>query len=167
MSAREHAQFIETWEREAQSTLKLLRSLPAEQYDFRPDREGRSLGELAWHLAEIDGYMTDGVVKGQFDFSQKLPGLERPRTVGELAPGYERVHHSSVERIRGMKPEDLDRMLSFMGREMRAGDVLWYVLLHHAIHHRGQLMLLCRLAGGTPPGMYGPTREDMAAMRRG
>jgi hypothetical protein len=26
-------------------------------------------------------------------------------------------------------------------------------------------MLMCRLAGGTPPALYGPTREDMAAMR--
>jgi hypothetical protein len=24
---------------------------------------------------------------------------------------------------------------------------------------------MCRLAGGTPPGIYGPNREDMAAMR--
>jgi len=25
--------------------------------------------------------------------------------------------------------------------------------------------LLCRLAGGIPPGNYGPNREEMAAMR--
>ena len=29
----------------------------------------------------------------------KVPGLERPRTVEELAPGYERVHADSVARI--------------------------------------------------------------------
>jgi uncharacterized damage-inducible protein DinB len=39
------------------------------------------------------------------------------------------------------------------------------VLLSHLIHHRGQLVLMTRLAGGTPPGMYGPTREEMAAMK--
>jgi len=33
------------------------------------------------------------------------------------------------------------------------------------IHHRGQLVMMCRLAGGTPPGIYGPNREEMAAMR--
>ena len=33
----------------------------------------------------------------------------------------------------------------------------------HGIHHRGQLSLMCRLAGG--PGLYGPNREKTAAMR--
>jgi len=35
----------------------------------------------------------------------------------------------------------------------------------HEIHHRGQLSLMCRLAGGTPSGIYGPNREETAAMR--
>jgi hypothetical protein len=34
--------------------VKLLEALPAAKYDFRHDAEGRSLGELAWHLAEGD-----------------------------------------------------------------------------------------------------------------
>ena len=165
MSANELKQFLGAWDHEAQSTLKLLRSLPAEQYDFRPDKEGRSLGELAWHMAEIDGYISDGVVSGKFDFAKKLPGLERPRTIGELVTGYERVHQASATSVKAMKPEDMDRMIPFMGRDMRAGDILWYVLLHHAVHHRGQLVLMTRLAGGTPPGLYGPTREEMAARR--
>jgi uncharacterized damage-inducible protein DinB len=163
--SNELAQFIGSWDQEAQNTIKLLRALPADQYDFRPDREGRSLGECAWHLAEVDAFISDGVASGAFDFNKKLPGLERPRNTAELATGYERVHKACVERIKAMKPEDLNRMIPFMGHDMRAGDLLWFVLLHHAVHHRGQLVLLTRLAGGKPPGMYGPTREDMAAMQ--
>ena len=40
-----------------------------------------------------------------------------------------------------------------------------YAIMAHGIHHRGQLSLMCRLAGGQAPGMYGPNREEMAAMR--
>jgi uncharacterized damage-inducible protein DinB len=43
--------------------------------------------------------------------------------------------------------------------------MLWGAILSHLVHHRGQLSLLCRLAGGTPPGIYGPNREETAAMR--
>ncbi len=167
MSHPEQAAFLATWDREAQSTLAVLRSLPATHYDLRPDAEGRSLGELGWHMAEIDAYIADGVVNGEFDFAQKLPGLERPRTVGELAPGYERVHRDWAARVASMSAADFDRKIDFMGHPMRAADILWGAIVQHAIHHRGQLVLMCRIAGGTPPGLYGPTREAMAAMRRG
>src|SRR5262249_23111546 len=165
MPGTELERFLGTWEHEAKQTEKLLATLPPTQYDLRPDPKGRSLGELAWHLAEIDAYMSRGVVNGKFDFDSKIPGLERPRVVAELGPGYKRVHEAFKALVRALKPERLDETTSFMGRSMRNGDILWFVLLSHSIHHRGQLVLMTRLAGGTPPGMYGPTREEMAAMR--
>src|SRR5262245_16600664 len=58
--------FIERLEFEVQNTLKLLRTLPEGKYDFRPDPNGRSLGELAWHLAEVEGYMSFGIEQGGF-----------------------------------------------------------------------------------------------------
>jgi len=42
-------------------------------------------------------------------------------------------------------------------------DLLWRKLLLHAVHHGGQLTLLCRLAGGVPPGLFGRTRDESAA----
>src|SRR5439155_3618236 len=92
--------FLGAWERESESTLKLLRALPAAQYDFRPDAGGRSLGELAWHLAEGDAYMSYGIENGTFAMDAKPPNIERPRQVEALAPGYERIHREAVARIR-------------------------------------------------------------------
>ena len=165
-SKHEFEQFLATWEMEAKNTLRMLESLPADQYDYRPDMSGRSLGELAWHLAETDGYMTYGLETGSFDFGMKPPNLDRPREVKALAPGYARVHEEAVARVSKLKPADFDRKLKFFtGEEMRIGDILWGALLHHLIHHRGQLCLMNRLAGGKSPGLYGPNREETAAMR--
>ena len=157
--------FRRVWEMEAQSTIKLLEALPTEQYDFRPDPGGRSLGELAWHLCETEGYISYGISKGAVTFQEAPPNLKRPREVRLLAPGYRRVHEEAVARLADLTEEQLDRELPFADRRMPLRDVLWGAILMHLIHHRGQLVLLCRLAGGTPPAIYGPNREEMAAMR--
>ena len=160
--------FLAAWDREAASTVKLLQALPATQYDFRPDPTGRSLGELAWHLAEGDAYISYGIDLRQFTMSgAKPPNIERPRAVGELASRYEQVHREAVARIRKLTPQDLDQTIQFFSGPMTIRDIMWNYILAHGIHHRGQLTLMCRLAGGQCPGLYGPNREEMAAMRAG
>jgi len=168
MSMNELEMFLAAWDREAASTVKLLQALPAAQYDFRPDPTGRSLGELAWHLAEGDAYMSFGIDQRQFNMSgAKPPNIERPRAVEALAPGYERIHREAVARIRKLKPEDLDQTIQFFTGPMTIRDIMWNFIMAHGIHHRGQLTLMCRLAGGQCPGLYGPNREEMAALRAG
>jgi uncharacterized damage-inducible protein DinB len=158
----EVTRFMHVWEQESQKTISLLRSLPRDQYDFRPDAHGRSLGELAWHVAEGDAYITYGIERGEFDFAAKPAGIERPRKVEELAPAFERIHRDAVARVKKLKPEDLDRTLTFFSLgSLSIRDLLWSLVLMHGIHHRGQLVLMCRLAGGTPTGVFGPTREQM------
>jgi uncharacterized damage-inducible protein DinB len=158
--------FLKTCEGEAPRTIALLKSLPEGKYDFRPDPDGRSLGELAWHLAEVDAYMGHGVSKGKFDFGDRPAGIERPRTIAELAPGYERINRDAIAKLRALGDIDLETTVTFFdGRPMPIRRILWDAMLHHQLHHRGQLTLMCRLAGGTPPGLYGPTREEMAAMK--
>jgi hypothetical protein len=40
-------EFLSHWERQTDGTIALLRALPTDQYDFRPEKGGRSIGELA------------------------------------------------------------------------------------------------------------------------
>jgi hypothetical protein len=78
--------FLNFWDAEAEKSVAVMRALPADGYDFRPDPAGRSLGELAWHLAEVDGYTTYGIEQGTFTFSVRPPGIERPKSLEALAP---------------------------------------------------------------------------------
>src|SRR5690349_21162994 len=110
--------------------------------------------------------MSHGISVGEFSMGgSRPPNIERPKTIEALAPGYERVHREAVDRLSTLRPEDLDRTIPFFTGPMTIREVLSTALLAHGIHHRGQLSLMCRLAGGEAPGMYGPNREEMAAMR--
>ncbi len=165
MTPHEFEKFLMIWEMEAGKTIKVLEALPRDQYDFRPDPGGRSIGEMAWHLAEGDGYNSFGVAEGKFSPEMRVPGMERPRQVEALAPGYARVHREAVARIKGLTPTQLQTQIPFFdGTPLSGGDILWGTIYHN-IHHRGQLILMARLAGAAPPGIYGPNREEMAAMR--
>ncbi len=154
--------FMELWERDAAKTLALIESLPADSYDFRPDPEGRSLGEMAWHLAEAEAYGSFGIENGGFAQGMRPPGIERPRTIASLKPGFEQIHGDAVARVRKLGAEDLDRTVTFFtGNPMAVRDILWEFMLLHNVHHRGQLSTMCRQAGGHPASLFGPTRETM------
>lgn len=69
-------------------------------------------------------------------------------------------------RLAALLPQDLDRSLPFLTiGPMTIRDMLWTMVLLHGIHHRGQLALMCRHAGGRPTGLFGPTREEMPLPR--
>jgi uncharacterized damage-inducible protein DinB len=158
--------FRAAWNSEADTTIRLLDVLPINAYDFRPDPKGRSIGELAWHLSEIDACLSFGIAERRFRFEDEPPNLKRPREVELLAPGYRRIHEEAVARLERLENGHLDEVVTFFdGRRLAIRDVLWGELLHHLIHHRGQLVLMCRMAGGAPPGLYGPNREQMQAIR--
>lgn len=162
----EFQEFSKQWEWVTEGTLALMGSLPTDQYDFRPDAGGRSLGELAWHLAEVDAYSTLGIEQGEFKFPVKPAHIERPRSVEALAPAFRVVHDEAAARLAKLDAEGFfDREIRYADGELwTIRDVLSRKLLLHAIHHRGQLMMLCRLAGGVPPALFGRRREESAML---
>jgi uncharacterized damage-inducible protein DinB len=167
MPRNELERLIDLWDQESEKTVKLMRALPQTQYDFRPDAGGRSLGELAWHLAEGDAYMSLMIEIGEFRMAARPPNIERPRSIDALPAAYERVHREAVARLRKLTPEDLDRQIPFFSGPTTIREIVWGSIIAHGAHHRGQLSLMCRLAGGQTPGLYGPNREESAAMQAG
>jgi uncharacterized damage-inducible protein DinB len=154
-------EFISAWTKETDATLALLRALPSDSYDVRPDAGGRSIGELAWHLAEIDAYISLGIERRSFKFDGKPPHLDRPRRIDELAPALRIVHDDALARLTGLEEGDLGDEIPYAdGHSWSIRNLLWNKLLLHHVHHRGQLMLLCRLAGGVPPALFGRRREE-------
>ena len=112
--------FRSVWNAEAQDTLRLLEVLPPDQYDFRPDPKGRSLGEMAWHLSEIDACLSFGIALRRFRFEDEPPDLKRPREIQLLAPGYRRIHDQAVLRLEGLSGDQLDDTAVKRGGQVRS-----------------------------------------------
>ena len=57
----------------------------------------------------------------------------------------------------------LDEEIPMYGQIWKKGNILSSLILHQA-HHRGQITVLMRQAGLKVPGVYGPAKEEWAAM---
>ncbi len=72
--------FRKAWDMEAHTTQLQNRCRPTSTTSVQIPY-GRSIGEMAWHLCEIEGYISYGVVNGAVTFQEVPPNLQRPREV--------------------------------------------------------------------------------------
>jgi uncharacterized damage-inducible protein DinB len=153
--------FIQSWEREFQTTLKVLRAFPQDKLDLKPADKLRSARDLAWVFhAEQD--LVDMALKGKVEFSNSHNPA--PKSMEEIIAAYEAAVKTNIERVRKMSDTDYNSMMGWFVApktpgNVRKADVLWTTLMD-MVHHRGQLTIYLRLAGGKLPSVYGPTADE-------
>lgn len=152
--------FQKDWAYEAEMTGKVLRSLTDSSLEQKATPDGRSLGFLGWHLTQSLGEML-----GQVGLSVDGPeqDAECPPSAAELADAYEKAARSVIEQVGTWNDETLLQEDSLYGETWARGLTLFYLIAHQA-HHRGQMTVLMRMAGVPVPGVYGPSKEEWAAM---
>jgi uncharacterized damage-inducible protein DinB len=134
----------------------------AASLQHKSDPVGNSLGKLAWHMGMMTA-MTGSFVGLQVVAPPK--GTEAPSSAAGIADAYRMAMQSFTdEASKKLKDEQLPSEAPSFGRTMPIRAVL-NGLIRHRIHHRGQMTILMRQAGVVVPGVYGPSREETAAMR--
>jgi uncharacterized damage-inducible protein DinB len=154
-------EFLRTWEREYQTTLKLLKAYPENKLDLRPHDKLRTAGELIWEFTNGEAWMINGCLTGRFDVGNSM---EPPSTKKEIIDNFEKVHSDSIAKIRRMSESDLNKQVKFFVAPKQMGEVkcwdLLTMMVMDQVHHRGQLTIYTRIAGGVVPSIYGPTFEE-------
>jgi uncharacterized damage-inducible protein DinB len=153
--------FQNAWKYEAEMTGKVLRSLTDEPLSQKVTAEGRSLGFLGWHLTQTLGEMLALV-----GFKIDAPAMDQqcPSVATEITVGYEKAASSVAEEVgRSWTDETLLETDEMYGETWTRGFTLFCLIAHQA-HHRGQMTVLMRQAGLPVPGVYGPSKEEWAAM---
>lgn len=153
--------FFKEWKAEEQATQQILEALTDESLS-QPVAEGyRTLGRLAWHLATA---LDEMVGHTGLQFSAARFGNPVPDTAQEIAEAYRFSNQSMVRAMRdNWTDETLAEEHNMYGKMWSVATIL-KVLMTHQIHHRGQMTVLMRQAGLKVPGVYGPAKEEWAAM---
>jgi uncharacterized damage-inducible protein DinB len=156
--------FLETFDREHATTLRVLRAYPPDQLDLKPSPKSSSARELASvFMRERNLAMRiwrDEFAKG---FTPGTPA-PAPETLDEILTALEKANSEFRAIVAAATDEDLHGKVSFftapktMG-QMTRSDMIWFIL-HDEIHHRGQLSVYLRIAGGKVPSIYGPSADE-------
>jgi uncharacterized damage-inducible protein DinB len=155
------ARFLDSFEREYATTLKVLRAYPPDQAELRPhERSSTALG-LAWTFV-VEQQLLLKALKGEPMFGGGFP--KPPGTLSEVIDAFERGHDEVVAQLRDPSNAELDGTVSFFVAPKQMGDVpmsefVWF-MLNDQIHHRGQLSVYLRMAGGKVPSIYGPSADE-------
>jgi uncharacterized damage-inducible protein DinB len=144
-------------EKEFATTAKVMRAFPASQSGFTPhERSNSALKLMATFVLEM--YLIDKyALGGQFDDS--FFQTYKPQSVSEVIKDWEQKSSEILKKLAAVSDEDLTGITNFYGHQS-ARDRFALMMLFDQIHHRGQLSVYVRLAGGRVPAIYGPSADD-------
>ena len=159
----EQEMFINAWEREFGTTMKVLRQMPPEKADFKPEAEKtKTAKDLASvFIGELN--IVEDAVKGEIDFTA-TGRFKPPATYPEVLSSYADKFRTVSEKVKAMTEQDWNSTMMFpvgpkqMG-QVRRGDVLWMTLMD-SVHHRGQFSVYLRMVGAKVPSIYGPSGDE-------
>ncbi len=158
---RRMADFEKQWAFETEATLKVLRAIPDGAMGQLVAPGGRTLGFLAWHLTTT---LSEFPEQAGVHTTAPKPDVAVPATMAEIATAYELAAKSTIEAFLGAWNDGmLAEEIPMYGEQWERAFVLSAILAHQA-HHRGQMTVLMRQAGVAVPGIYGPAKEEWAAM---
>lgn len=162
MTQSEKQRFLDQWEREAAVTMKVLRAYPAAKADLKPSEQSKNAKDLAWTFV-FEGFGASQAAHGDFKFPP--PDMPpKPGTWDEIVKECERGFRWLADKVRKADDAFLNTTVKiFTGprqqSDVRRLDWFWQTLMDQ-VHHRGQLTVYSRIAGGKVPSIYGPSADE-------
>jgi uncharacterized damage-inducible protein DinB len=154
-------EFTSAWGYESSVTQQCLDRLTDASLGQAVTPEGRTIGRLAWHLAQTLPEMMARTGLHVTGLGEHDPV---PPHAAEIAAAYSAASASLLEQLATHWTDATLAQTDDMYGEPWTRAATLGALIAHQAHHRGQLTVLMRQAGLTVPGIYGPVREEWATM---
>jgi len=150
---------VADFEREMQTTLRVLEAVPNGHLDYRPDPKAKTGLGLVRHIALEDEWLLNCIANGAFtappDDSDAC-GIMSP---ANAVARYKEKVPAALGRVRAMSGETLASTINLFDTMKAPGVNFLAMALKHSVHHRGQLSAYLRAMGGKVPGIYGPSAD--------
>ncbi len=150
--------YLERLNIESEVTRQVLKALPGNRLDYKPDERCPSAHQLAWLLAYELQSNLDVVSEGKANWKNIPPPLDEilrayTENVAKLGAGVEKLDEKTWEN----KAQFLYEGQLIAEHTVR--EFLWLTLFD-SIHHRGQITAYLRPMGGKVPAIYGPSADE-------
>jgi uncharacterized damage-inducible protein DinB len=156
--------FLDVYEREHKTTMRVLRAFPPDRGDLRPHSSCKTARELAWVFVLESGLGTKVFNDGFANAAPSGTPPPPPESWSDILNALEKAHKEFCDLIRSSDENKLNQTVRFFVGPKTMGDIsriefLWF-MLHDQIHHRGQFSVYLRMAGGKVPSIYGPSGDE-------
>jgi len=145
-------------------TKSIIAAIPLDQGGYRPDPISRTAMDLAWHIAATEMRFLDAVAAGEFDLSPR-PRPESVQNSADLAAWYADNFAPRIEKVTKLSNDRLLKIVDFRGVFQLPAVMYLGFILHHSVHHRGQLSAYLRPMGAKVPAMYGDSHDSAEARK--
>jgi uncharacterized damage-inducible protein DinB len=145
-------------------TKSVIEAIPLDQNGYRPHDASRSALDLAWHIVATEMRFMEAATDGSFDLSPR-PMPESIHNSAELSAWYTANFTPRFEKLTKLTDQELLKIVDFRGMFQLPAVSYLNFLLHHTIHHRGQLSTYLRPMGGKVPAIYGESYDSAEARK--
>ncbi len=154
-------QFLDTLQREHKTPRRVVDAFPADQSELKPHPRSNSARQLVWTFA-VEERLILLAIKDQLELGKGFP--KAPESWDEAVSAFLQTHAEATDALQAASDEDLRGPVKFLTGPGTVGDIpkmefLWF-MLSDQIHHRGQLSVYVRMAGGKVPSIYGPSADE-------
>jgi uncharacterized damage-inducible protein DinB len=159
-----HAVYLPALKNEQRITKCVIEAIPLDKGGYRPDGISKSALDLAWHIVATEMRFMDALPAGEFDFSPR-PRPDSIKTSADLIPWYTDNFEPRLEKLTKLSNEHLLKIVDFRGLFQLPAVMYLDFVLHHSIHHRGQLSTYLRPMGAKVPAIYGESYDSAEARK--
>jgi uncharacterized damage-inducible protein DinB len=150
---------------EAAITRRVLARVPSDKLTWNPHAKSMTLGQLAWHVANIPGGISRIASQDSLDVAKASFISPQPNSLEEILAAFEQSARDAEQFLQGLTDQQamaswrLLRNGAVVRTQPRIG-VIRTIMLNHWYHHRGQLSVYLRLLEVPVPVIYGRSADE-------